>query len=363
MYIEIDPSDRAAKISSEDTFTNSYKDSFNIGNLNTSSDCSIDNRNLNISFVFECSHSQNKKSNLIHIQNMKLVIVNSAGKIACEMKGDFRSKILNTKRLSFSPCTNLTSDTYKVYFLDAAQPSDSYATTALNSETLTFSINKQKELCSDKANLINISYDTNINYDNIEPPQGHCDYHSSLLAVSLISPHGLELTPPLDGIQYNIQGNRAQPVAQTKKQISWLGSDTTGVYFLALPNKSGEIYSINELFGDNTLGPDGRYAANGFLALAKYDSNNDGQINSDDEVFAKLRLWNDANRDGLASTDEVYSLHDKDIAVIDLNYDDDHFEADEYSNLTLMKAIVKTTDGKMHLMFDLWLRQLDVVTE
>ena len=63
--------------------------------------------------------------------------------------------------------------------------------------------------------------------------------------------------------------------------------------FLCLDkNGNGLIDNGSELFGD-------QYGAQtGFDELAKYDSNKDGIVNESDEVYSKLLLWSDMNKDG-----------------------------------------------------------------
>ncbi len=51
-------------------------------------------------------------------------------------------------------------------------------------------------------------------------------------------------------------------------------------YFLVLPNSSGGVSGIDEMFGDNTRGPDGKFAANGYeVRLKSIVSMEDGCVN------------------------------------------------------------------------------------
>jgi hypothetical protein len=75
---------------------------------------------------------------------------------------------------------------------------------------------------------------------------------------------------------------------------------------------NGTIDSGRELFGDNTLltrGPKaGQRAASGFEALADLDSNNDGQFNAADAAFASVKLWKDANQNGISEAGELFTF-------------------------------------------------------
>ena len=62
-------------------------------------------------------------------------------------------------------------------------------------------------------------------------------------------------------------------------------------------NGNGKIDDGREIFGNNTFLPDGTLAPHGYAALAQYDDNHDGKIDSHDEIWEKLRVWRDKNED------------------------------------------------------------------
>jgi hypothetical protein len=62
-------------------------------------------------------------------------------------------------------------------------------------------------------------------------------------------------------------------------------------------NHDGVIDRGAELFGSDTVLPDGTTAANGFVALAALDANHDGVIDARDPAFADLVLWADRDHD------------------------------------------------------------------
>ena len=84
-------------------------------------------------------------------------------------------------------------------------------------------------------------------------------------------------------------------------------------------NGDGMITNGQELFGDQTLMANGSRATSGFEALSEFDDNKDGKIDASDVVYAKLKVWQDLNRDGISQTDEIKSLADIGIKAINLN--------------------------------------------
>lgn len=178
----------------------------------------------------------------------------------------------------------------------------------------------------------------------------------------------LEFTSPDLGIIFDILGMNSKPKPYTPMKISWYKSPQ--YFFIVLLNQDGDVKGIDQLFGDNTLGPDGKFSDNGYEALRKYDGTSkdgktrlqkgDGYITEADAVFNHLRLWNDSNSDGIAQAHELTPLKDKGIEVIDLNADPNFSEYDQYGNETALKSVVKTKDGRYHLMFDIWFAYKEV---
>lgn len=158
------------------------------------------------------------------------------------------------------------------------------------------------------------------------------------------------------------------------KKMSWTRNDQRRYRFLALPDANGHIKGIDQLFGDNTFGPDANqpFATNGFNALMKWDRGDavqkdqhfsDGYIDNNDAVFSKLRLWHDLNGDGNVDTaeemrTELAPLSSFGITYIHLIPNEKFFETDQYGNDIAYKSVVgfKARDGKPKLgtAFDLW---------
>jgi hypothetical protein len=178
-----------------------------------------------------------------------------------------------------------------------------------------------------------------------------CDSMHSPLVVKLKG-GALHLSSPSEGILFDIQGENNHHV---KNQISWPVDDS--IAFISLPNAFGRVNGIDELFGDNTMGPDGKFAVNGYRALAKYDDNRDGLIDQRDKVFSKLRLFIDANRNGVSDQGELRALREYEIQSIDLAYDANYAEKDIYGNQILYKSAAETSHGFLQV-FDIWFRAI-----
>ncbi len=102
------------------------------------------------------------------------------------------------------------------------------------------------------------------------------------------------------------------------EQTGWASPDD-GMLVLD-KNANGDIDNGNELFGDNTVLSNGRRAANGFQALAEYDANRDGLIDSSDSIFSELRVWKDIDSDAHVDAGELNTLADVGLKAINLNY-------------------------------------------
>jgi hypothetical protein len=92
-------------------------------------------------------------------------------------------------------------------------------------------------------------------------------------------------------------------------------------------NGDGKITSLSEMFGNFTPQPNPPQGQqkNGFLALAVFDQpenggNQDGWITAEDAVFAKLRVWQDDNHNGISEPEELHTLDAVGIKGISLSY-------------------------------------------
>jgi len=108
-----------------------------------------------------------------------------------------------------------------------------------------------------------------------------------------------------------------------KTATGWVKSDDA---LLVLDrNGNGTIDNGSELFGDNTWIYDSnnqptQKAANGFDALAQYDTDKNGKIDETDSIYINLKIWQDYNQDGISQINELSSLNTNAITSIGLTY-------------------------------------------
>jgi Ca2+-binding RTX toxin-like protein len=76
-------------------------------------------------------------------------------------------------------------------------------------------------------------------------------------------------------------------------------------------NTNGAIDDVTELFGNRTQ--------SGFAALGAFDLNADGVIDAQDAVFSELRVWRDADQDGVTDAGELKTLAELGIVSISLS--------------------------------------------
>jgi hypothetical protein len=157
-----------------------------------------------------------------------------------------------------------------------------------------------------------------------------------------VSGKGFFLTSATNGVKFDIRGD-GNPV-----QIGWtaLGADNA---FLALPDADGLVRNGKELFGNFTPQPQSPHP-NGFLALAVYDKpenggNGDGIIDEHDAVFTKLRLWIDANHDGICQPEELHRLTELGVYSLSFTYVESR-RTDPFGNQFRYRARVNPGDRR-----------------
>jgi hypothetical protein len=151
---------------------------------------------------------------------------------------------------------------------------------------------------------------------DLDPTTGTCGTGGSPIIID-VEGEGFHLTSAAVGVVFDISGT-GHPI-----QIAWTDANFHNA-FLALPGPDGQVHSGKELFGNFTPQPPSAHP-NGFLALAQFDKpenggNGDGVIDARDQVFSSLRLWIDANHDGIAQPEELFKLPERGVVSISLKY-------------------------------------------
>gem|GEM_PF-1967514 len=317
-------------------------------------------------------------ANVLNTSSLKIAFVKADNTIACEISAaSLKDGVVNQKKLiaeiPANSCPNLVAGTYTMLVMPST------ATFNLNNNV---SITQRSMIIGNddhdhpKPYKVNLTLDTrgyvglasangDTPYILYKPNKGgaenkDCEQVNSPLVVQLTSrPQKIRLSAPLLGVLFDILGLNDTP-AHSLHRISWFNyGDAASHYFIALPDASGRVTGIDQLFGNNTQGPDGKFAPNGYEALRKFDSDGDGLITMRDPVFQSLRLWSDVNLDGVAQTVELFRMDEKALASIDLHYDPHFAETDRWGNQIKMKSVVENRKGEMFLMYDIWFRQID----
>lgn len=154
-----------------------------------------------------------------------------------------------------------------------------------------------------------------------------------------VAGNGFSLTDAYEGVHFDMGGDsHSEPIA-------WTTAGTDDAWLVLDRNGNGTIDSSKEMFGNFTDQPLVNALPNGFLALAEFDKpekggNGDRLIEKTDSVFQSLRLWRDANKNGVSEPGELFTLPQLGLKTIELDYKESK-RTDRYGNQFKYRVKVK----------------------
>nr|WP_319382600.1 calcium-binding protein [uncultured Roseibium sp.] len=143
---------------------------------------------------------------------------------------------------------------------------------------------------------------------------------------------GIELLSVENGVAFD------QNADGVSEKSGWVGSDD-GILVVDVDG-SGAIENGSEVFSEVFNG--GSYA-NSLEALASLDENGDNIIDNSDSSFGDIKVWQDANSDGVTQDGELKSLAELGIEAIGLEADDTYRDVD--GNTVYAEGTFTKSDG------------------
>jgi len=148
---------------------------------------------------------------------------------------------------------------------------------------------------------------------------------------------GVRTTSLSNGVVFDFAGNG------NAVQSAW--SDPSCGFLVRDLNGNGQIDNGSEMFGDYTILKNGEQAKNGFIALAELDLNGDGEVDRDEAEAAGIRIWRDANTNGIVDAGEMLTFEQAGVLSVQTRYVNSR-EVDENGNMYRWHGTFIRSDGR-----------------
>ncbi len=118
--------------------------------------------------------------------------------------------------------------------------------------------------------------------------------------------------------------------------------------------RNNNVNQISKVIGDADwevgapilyLNGDGKYSTHGLAILKKLDSSHGGKFSSSDAKWNDLKVWVDANSDGVTDTGELKTLIEAGVKEINLSAITQANKERNEGNIIFAKTTYTTTDG------------------
>ncbi len=183
-----------------------------------------------------------------------------------------------------------------------------------------------------------------------------CQYNWEDPLVLTLDGSPIRLTALSAGVSFDVDGDGV------REPIAWTRAGSTAAFLVLDLDGDGAIATGAELFGMPVAAPRRHKPAageNSFTLLAAYDTpalggNGDGMISAADAVFSRLRLWVDANHDGVSQPGELVPLAVAGIESIELSYRVTG-RRDGHGNFFRSRGVVHLASGRRVPIWDVFL--------
>ncbi|HEX6099977.1 MAG TPA: matrixin family metalloprotease [Thermoanaerobaculia bacterium] len=146
-----------------------------------------------------------------------------------------------------------------------------------------------------------------------------CSFSQCSPLILDLNGDGIHTTSTDDPVSFDLTGDGVP------ERLGWTNPATEEAFLWLDLDRNGRVDDGRELFGHGTVLENGLRAQDGFEALSQYDQvslggNRDGKLSKEDRVWDRLRLWVDADQDGVCTPPETGPIAEYGVLDIALTY-------------------------------------------